>query len=194
MSTKTGENDAGAEAGLPFTFTLKDGRTCTFRRPTDADAEELCGFVAQVDAETDFLNRFPGEFDKTVEQEREFIREYSDDQEAVFFVAEAEGRLIGSAGARRLKLKRFRHHAELGLSVFKAFWGLGIGRKMMDCTLAWGKRRGLRKMYLKVAAHNERAIALYRSLGFEEESRLREYVLRADGTYGDMIIMARLYV
>ena len=77
--------------------------------------------------------------------------------------------------------------------MFKEFWGRGIGRRMMDCIIDWGRRRGLMKMNLRVFDHNERAIAMYRALGFQEEGRLRDDVLRGDGTYGDTIVMSKYY-
>lgn len=48
-------------------------------------------------------------------------------------------------------------------------------------------------MYLKVYADNDRAINLYRSLGFVEEGHLRQDIRRGDGTYGDTLIMAKYF-
>lgn len=42
----------------------------------------------------------------------------------------------------------------------------GLGRKVVGELLGWGSRRGARLAYLQVAAGNEAAISLYRSLGF----------------------------
>ena len=70
---------------------------------------------------------------------------------------------------------------------------MGLGRKMTECIVEWGRRQGLRKLYLRVFADNKHAIALYDSLGFIEEGRLKGDVLRGDGSYSDTIIMARFY-
>jgi len=64
---------------------------------------------------------------------------------------------------------------------------------MMACILGWGADRGLHKIYLRVFAHNDRAYRWYKSLGFVEEGRLKDDVRRRDGTFGDVIIMARYY-
>lgn len=177
--------------GLPVTFILRDGSACVLRPMTEDDAEELCTLLPQMHRESDFLHYLPGEFDKTVEQEKEFIREYNDKPCSILMVAQVEGRIAGIAGATSPEFKRLAHHAECGLTVLKEFWSQRIGRKMMECIIEWAQERGLRKLYLRVFSGNQRAIQLYQSLGFVEEGLLKAYVLRGDGTYDDTIIMAR---
>lgn len=158
------------------------------------DAEALCAFLPRMQGESDFVNHVPGEFNKTVEEEQEFIRAHNAKPCSMAMVAEVEGQIVGVAGGASTEFKRFAHHAECGLAILKDFWGKGIGRKMMECLIQWSRAQGHRKLYLKVFAHNERAIKLYNSLGFVEEARLKGDVLRADGTYGDTIIMAKFFV
>jgi RimJ/RimL family protein N-acetyltransferase len=158
-----------------------------------ADAEELIALLPQTHTESDGLKYLPGEFKMTVEQERDFICQRLDNPKMVGFAAVVEERIAALAGAWTQDFRRLAHHAELGVTVVKEFWGLGLGRKMMEVVLDWGARRGLRKMYLQVFDHNDRAIRLYRNMGFVEEGRLREDILRGDGTYGDTIVMARYY-
>lgn len=143
--------------------------------------------------ETDFLNYMPGEFDFTLEQEREFIRDFTKDDRGVHLAAEIDGRIVALSGAGIPKFRRLAHHAEIGITVLREAWGLGIGRRMMELMIDWGADRGLHKMYLRVFAENERAATLYRSLGFVEEGVLRGDFRRADGSLGDTVIMARFY-
>jgi RimJ/RimL family protein N-acetyltransferase len=194
MSAVPTDDDLPPGRLLPVVFGLRDGRDCVLRGMTEEDAKELCEFLPNTHAESDFLNYFPGEFDKTIEQEREFIREHNAKPCSISMAAELDGHIVGIAGAASPEQRRFAHHAECGLTVSKALWGLGIGRKMMEHLIDWGRGRGLRKMYLKVRGDNDRATRLYRSLGFKEEGRLRGDVLRGDGSYGDTVIMARHYV
>ena len=112
---------------------------------------------------------------------------------SIALVAEVDGRIAGFGGALSQQYKRLSHHAEFGLAVLKAYWGQGIGRRICQCIEDWGMSAGLRKMYLKVFAHNDQGIALYKSLGYVEEGRLKGDVLRGDGTYGDTIIMAKFF-
>ncbi len=191
MNTIT--NGTGEQQGpaLPLRFRLRDGRACAIRMAVEEDAEELCALVPKLDTETDFLSRFPGEFDKTVEQERAFIRENTETAGGLFLVGEVEERIIAGGGASLEKRKRFMHRREFGLAVLKAFWGQGIGRRLTAIIIDWARHQGLQKLGLKVVHHNHAAIALYTSLGFTEEGRLIGNVLLADGSYGHTILMGK---
>ncbi len=187
-------SNQGVARQLPFTVALNDGRRCLLRAMVEDDAKELCVVFPKTHAESDFLNWMPGEFDWSVEKEREFLRERLGSERAIGLVAQVDGWIIGLGGVWQTDFKRFAHHAELGLTVIREFWGQGIGRKIMEVLVDWGRGQGLRKIYLKVFHDNHRAIKLYESFSFIEEARLPGDVLRGDGSYGDTIIMARYYV
>jgi RimJ/RimL family protein N-acetyltransferase len=193
MAEKPHDQQPSARFDLPMSITLNDGRECVLRLMTEDDAEQLCEILPQTHVESDFLNYLPGEFAMTIEQERKFIREHNAKPRSFSVAVELEGRIIAYAGAAGDERRRFHHHAEFGLCVVKAFWRQGVGRVLTDYAIDWGRRIGLRKLYLKVFADNTNAIALYRSTGFVEEARLPGDHLRADGTYGDTIIMAKRY-
>lgn len=175
----------------PIQLILKDGRSCVLREMVEADAEELCRVLPRVHAESDYLNYQPGEFQMSAEEEREFIRNHAAKPCSIALVAEIDRTIVGFVGATSPPYKRLAHHAEFGLAVLKAFWGLGIGRSMCERIESWGRAAGLRKLYLRVFAHNKRGIALYKALGYIEEGRLEGDVLLEDGTYGATIIMAK---
>lgn len=177
----------------PIIFPLKGQRTCTIRLSVETDAAALCEFMPKTHGESDFLNYLPGEWKMAVEEEVEFIRDRNESDKSFLVVAEVDGCIVGAAGAESTKFRRFAHHAELGMTVAKAYWGQGIGRKLMECIVDWARERKLRKLYLRVFEGNHRAIALYRAHGFVEEARLKDDLLRGDGTYGDTIIMARFF-
>lgn len=174
---------------IPIDFTLRDGRACLIRSKHESDAEEFCRIFPQMHEESDFLLFMPGEFKLTVEEEREYLRKAT--QPTAFSIAAVvDGRIVGSASARPPEHRRMAHHAELGVAVLREFWGLGLGRKLTEVVVDWGRAKGLRKMYLNVYEDNHVAHALYRKLGFVEEARLSAHLLRADGTYRDSIIMS----
>ncbi len=62
------------------------------------------------------------------------------------------------------------------LSVVEGLRGRGIARALHDHALAFLRRRGAKLMGLQVMAHNESALALYRSLGY----RPRAHSLKLD--------------
>lgn len=175
---------------LPVPFSLKDGRICTIRAVSEDDALEFCAILPQMHAESQWLNYMPGEFDKDEKWERNFIKEQQAKTAAIMIVAEVDGKIVATGGAGSLEYQRFAHQAELGLAILKDFWGQGLGQRLMELLIEWGRVRGLRKMHLRVFDGNDRAIALYDALGFETEARFKDDFLRNDGTYGDTIIMS----
>jgi len=108
-------------------------------------------------------------------------------------VAVVDERIVASGGAGSLELRKYAHQAECGLSVLKAYWRLGIGRKIMERLVEWGRERALHKLTLRVFADNDPAIRLYRSLSFVEEGRFRDDAIRVDGSLRDTIAMAKFY-
>lgn len=75
--------------------------------------------------------------------------------------------------------------------------GLGLGRALVETLLAWADappRDGepaIERVELYVRADNPRAIALYRSVGFEEEGRRRGFVRTPDGERVDDLVLTR---
>lgn len=97
--------------------------------------------------------------------------------------------LVGMAKVQAGQLRRTRHVGHLEILVEEGWRGRGVGRALMQEVLTTAKQRGLQKVALSVYAHNERAIALYRSLGFVEEGRRRGEFRLEDGTLWDDLLM-----
>lgn len=177
------------DIALPREIRLKNAMTATLRRLEESDAEQVCRLLPIAHRESDFLNFLPGEFDWPPDREREFIRDHQRQAHSIIICAERDGELLALCGAKQIPFRRFAHQSEVGITVFRQYWGLGLGRVMMEYIIAWSRVDGLRKLMLRVFEDNTRAINLYRSLGFAEEGRLLEDVLRADGSYSDTVFM-----
>ena len=67
--------------------------------------------------------------------------------------------------------EKTRHRAEFGISVDKAYWGLGIGRALTEACIECAKKAGYAQLELEVVAENRSAIGLYESVGFVEYGR-----------------------
>lgn len=94
-------------------------------------------------------------------------------------VVEEDGELIGAyriiPGSRRLS--HLAHIASIAVRPDRQ--GRGIGRRVLEHIVADLRRRGFRRIELSTGADNSRALALYRSLGFEVEGTMRGYFTRA---------------
>ncbi|MFC5498976.1 GNAT family N-acetyltransferase [Caenimonas terrae] len=109
-------------------------------------------------------------------------------------VAVAGERVVGSAGLHAAGNSLRRSHVRmLGIGIAPGWQGRGIGRQLIARLLDWADNwAGVLRVELTVHADNERATALYRSMGFEEEGRHRAYAIK-DGRYVDALCMARLH-
>lgn len=111
---------------------------------------------------------------------------------AAFLVARRGTTVLGwtyvAPGARR----RTRHVGRIELMVDAPFRGQGVGRALLAGVVAHAEAGGvLRKLSLTVYAHNVRALALYRAMGFVEEGRRRAEYRFPDGSWRDDLLMAR---
>jgi len=109
-------------------------------------------------------------------------------------VAVVGDEVVGAAGLHLSggTLRRM-HVRALGLSVSPQWQGRGVGRRLLARLLEWADNwAGVLRVELYVHADNDRAIALYRSMGFVEEGRHKAFGLR-NGQYIDSFSMARMH-
>jgi ribosomal protein S18 acetylase RimI-like enzyme len=77
-----------------------------------------------------------------------------------------------------------------GLAVDPGHRRLGLARRLVEAAVTEARRRGARKLTLRVLGHNTGARQVYASCGFTVEGVLRgEFLL--DGEYVDDVLMAR---
>ena len=154
------------------TITLKDGRACILRNGTEQDGRAMLNIYIRTHAQTDYLLSYPEEAGLTAEQEAEYLKRKSDSSNEIELLAELEGSVVASAGIACVGPKeKTRHRAEFGISVDKDFWGLGIGRALTEACIECARAAGYLQMELEAVAENEKALSLYRSLGFVEYGR-----------------------
>jgi len=163
----------------------------TLRCPTILEAGELSKLRVLIDGETENLYREPGEDVLTTADFEKRIQEDILAERTLFLVAEVEGRLAGFARCEGKTLNRFKHTAEFGICVAKEFWGLGIGKVLLESILNWADSAGLEKIVLDVMEENKNAIELYKAYGFVEEGLLIKDRKHKDGKYHNTVVMGR---
>jgi len=175
---------------LSRTKTLKNGETLHLRNVKLLEAAEIIHFVKTVGVETDFLTFGAGEFNKTVAEEETIISEHLAAPNRIFIAATIQGEIVGILNVTASPKPRLQHSGEFGVSVLKKHWGKGIGRLLIETMLEWAEHSPIiRKLNLKVLANNTTALALYKSIGFEEEGYLKEDTF-VNGVYQDAHVMA----
>lgn len=167
-------------------YLLKDGQQLIARIPEPEDAEGLINQMQTVDSETKFLARESDEFSLTVEQEREFIKNRTKDENVSFLIGELDGRIIANCSVGIIdNKKRYLHRAGMGIAVSKDYWNKGIGKIMMQECINWCKEKHVEQLELEVVTENIRAVSMYKSFGFEIYGTKKHALKYGDGTYAD---------
>jgi putative acetyltransferase len=111
---------------------------------------------------------------------------------ATVFGEDGNEKVIGSAGLQVHAGPRLRHSAGIGIMVHKEYQGNGAGQKLMEALLDMADNwLMLVRVELTVYTDNERAIRLYKKMGFESEGIKRRAAIR-NGQYADEYMMARI--
>lgn len=167
------------------------------RRATALDAELL----ARVAAET-FPGNFVGRPAPPSGMAAYIESSFSPEQQAaelaepgsVFFIAQLGSDAIGYACIRQgpappevLASPAAEIHR---LYVFEDHWGSGAGRALMDACFEEAAARGSETVWLGAWSENPRALAFYRSLGFQEVGS--QFFELGDETQVDLILERRL--
>ncbi len=166
----------------------EDKVTIRFVRIEDAAA--ILSMQRDVFCEGEFFIAVSEEFNKTMEQQLEWIQSIIDNDRDTIFVAEINGELAGMVVFVSPARKRLSHTGSITMMIQKAHRNKGIGKVLLKELLAWAEQHPLiEKVSLGVFSNNLRAIALYKSLGFVEEGRkVKEFKL-AENEYADDILM-----
>lgn len=153
-------------------FELKNGEKCSLRSGGPGDAEAVLANFIKTHGESDFLTTYPDECTFTLEQEANYIERKLLSERETEIIADIGGKIVGTAGVDAIgRAEKVRHRASFGISVEKAYWGLGIGRAMTLACIECARKAGYLQLELEVVAANERAVELYKSLGFIEYGR-----------------------
>lgn len=109
------------------------------------------------------------------------------------FVAEDEGRVLGTYYLRPNQQGGGAHVANCGYMTAEQATGRGVARAMCTHSLAHARARGFRAMQFNfVVESNVRAVALWQSFGFEIAGRLRQAFAHPRLGLVDALVMYRM--
>lgn len=159
-------------------------------RPEDADA--LLALARAIQAEDAYMVTVPEEFGLTEDDKRAWIEDHARHPGQLVVVAEAGGRVVGAVDFEARRQRRLSHSGAFAIAVEREWRGRGVGRALLETLLAWAQAHPeLERVELAVFGNNERALKLYRSLGFLEEGRRLDGIKLGPGKYVDDVLMAR---
>ena len=105
------------------------------------------------------------------------------DAETVFMCAQPDGFALARIAGPEAEL--------LTLAVRPAAQGKGLGRQLLRQYEAEARRRGATEAFLEVAVDNEAAIHLYRSVGYEDAGRRKDYYQGPQGSRISCLVMRK---
>jgi RimJ/RimL family protein N-acetyltransferase len=130
-------------------------------------------------------NRFGTTYEEEAAKAELFFETCLKDDDCIHFMLGAfDGdALIGLCGFIRETRKRTSHRGEIvQMYVADAYQGKGIGKKLLEQAIEKAfDLPGVEQLVLSAVAENEKAVGLYRALGFEEYGVFRDYFRLEDG-------------
>lgn len=165
----------------------------TIRTAKAADASRILQIQKEVVAEEVFLTTTSKELDKTVAQQRDWIKNILRNDRETMLVAEVSKKIVGWIVFLSSNRIRLSHTGSIGMMIEKNYRNMGIGTLLIKGMLDWAKLNPLiEKVSLGVFSTNERAIALYKKMGFIEEGRkIKQFKIDHD-EYVDDVLMYKL--
>ena len=160
----------------------EDPLKIVIREATEADLEGVVdAYESVADEEVHIGGQTP--IDKAAMKER-LLKASLESDNAVLFVAEDNGRIIGNIGSTN-----YNGLADLGMLLLPEYRGRGIGSKLVEHLIQWCRKQGCHKISLEVWPHNRAAIQLYEKFGFQREGLKRHHYRRKNGEIWDVISM-----
>ena len=158
----------------------------------EIDAESIIDIRKEIillETTTKFFIVSPNKLPNDSNAEIEKIRK-SNEKGNLYIVYEVDKKVVGFLIFNRYELERLRHAGTMGMGIREAYCNQGIGTKLIEFLISWAKeQKGLEKICLGVVSINDRAIKVYKRMGFVEEGRQRNQIKYEDGSYGDDVLM-----
>lgn len=170
-------------------------RTVVVREITPEDAAAYVQLRLQIDRECRFMAFEADAGSLSLKRLRGRLALMLSTDNQTIFVAEsaahAAGELIGFLCATGGVYRHDHHNVQIVIGVREAFTRRGVGTQLMAACHQWARRRGLYRLELSVATHNQAALALYKKFDFEIEG-LAKAMLRIDDEYVDFYLMSKV--
>lgn len=165
----------------------------TLREAIPDDAAELLQVSQKIAEETDFLIMDEVGLGLNEEMLSLQLADLYESENNLLLLALADEKIVGMASVKAAPEYTVSHIGEIGISILKEFWGIGLGTALLDEVIYWSENASpLRRLELTVQERNERAIHLYQKFGFETEGTMKRGARDAQGEFLDVLLMSKL--
>lgn len=163
------------------------------REAIPEDAAQLLKVTRKIGEETEFLVMDEKGINLPEELLALQLADIYESESNVLFVALLGDEIVGTASIKSDSEKRIAHIGELGISILKEYWGLGLGSILMEELLIWAEEgEVIYRIALTVQSQNTTAIRLYEKFGFKQEGILERGARRDNGEFLDVVQMSRM--
>ena len=163
------------------------------REAEQMDAANLIAFLNQVGAESDYITLDKTRILMDEGQMASFIQHQAESENQLYLLALLDDEIAGLVSITADFHERIRHIGQVFIVVKKVFWNQGLGRILLEEALDWAENNSiLRRLELTVQVRNERAVHLYKELGFEIEGLQKRGAYLTEGIFLDVYLMGKL--
>lgn len=174
----------------PRSVVLKDGRSALLREATGGDAAAFRAYLLASLPDSPGVGTYADEIGGEDECRVRLV-DQNPAYRGLSLLAEAAGEIVGDCRLRPFNRRKLSGVVVVGMMCAHGWRGCGLGRALLSSALDWARATPcVRRVELGVLATNPGALALYESLGFVVEGRLRGRFLQADGSLADDLQMA----
>ena len=171
---------------------LKNGMILTIAPAIIEDAELLANYANKIKTESKFITMSEEDGLSTATSQIKWIQSTIDSNRSFIYSAKINDILVGNGNFNAKSNKtRLAHRCDMGISVLKEYWGLGIASEIMKVIIEKAKEVGFEQIELQVVEDNEPARHLYTKFGFYETGYINNGMKYADGTYSKLILMQK---
>lgn len=162
---------------------LKNGKEAILKSPQVEDAENMLNFIIKACGETEYLLRYPEEYNISLEQEKGWVNGNLSSPDDLAITCFVDGRVAGNCVIHFKRDKKTSHLATIDIAILKEFWNLGIGSAMFKELIDTARASGTEIIELEFIEGNERAKRLYEKFGFRIVCEKPNVIKLKDGTY-----------
>lgn len=177
----------------PKHYDLKNGQQITFRNLLGSDAQALLEFFQKIAEETNNTMRYVGMPLLTIEEQKASLEKQLNIKSSLMIGAFSEGCLVGYLNFRVPWENHIwvMHMASFGMMILKDYWGLGIGKALLEIQDDYARSIGVIRIEAMVRVKNHRGVQLYERNGFKIEGT-RVMAAKIDGQYEDEYFIAKI--
>jgi len=157
------------------------------------DAAPFLDLWNALDTETEFMLYEPNERKATLDSQQTMLSNASEsDNVHIIVLACNETHLLaGFCAGRRSSNHRDKHVLHVVIGIRQGFTGKQWGRRLLGQLEAWAGSVGIVRLELNVMVNNQRAVSLYKAMGYKVEGTRKQSVALNSG-FVDEHVMAKL--